>query len=294
MPHSEMNRHPIDQSQLYAIQSRAKLAGLFGLTRATLDDVLAMERPYSTRPFEENRNGRIKVRIIHEPRGALRPIHVVVRKTLSRIEPPDFLFRPVKRRSYVTNAAQHAGAKEIRKLDIHTYFPSTPRQRVKWFFHRIMRCSPDVAAILAQLLTVDEHLATGSTASPILSFFAFYDMWLAIDRIATDAGCLLTVYMDDIAVSGDEVPDRVMWEIKKQIHRCGLKYHKERRYMRGVGEVTGSLIKEGQLLVPNRQLRKAYDTRMALGLAAEAEEIKRLTAVLRGLDQQRKQVEALR
>jgi hypothetical protein len=80
MPRSRVNRHPLDQSQLYTIQSRAKLAALFGLTRATLDEVLAMERPYSTRPFEEKRNGRIKVRIIQEPRGALRPIHIIIRK----------------------------------------------------------------------------------------------------------------------------------------------------------------------------------------------------------------------
>ncbi len=72
-----------------------------------------------------------------------------------------------------------------------------------WFFHKVMRCSPDVAAILANLLTVDGMLATGSTVSPILSFFAFYDMWFAIGRIAKDAGCVLTVYMDDVTLSGD-------------------------------------------------------------------------------------------
>jgi hypothetical protein len=193
----------------------------------------------------------------------------------------------------VTNAAQHVDAKVVRKLDIQSYFPSTPRQRVYWFFHTIMRCSSDVASILAQLLTVDGHLATGSTVSPILSFFAFYDMWLAIARIAKEAGCVLTVYMDDIAISGGNVPDLVMWEIKKQIHRRGLKYHKERCYTRGVGEVTGSLIKNGKLLVPNRQLKKAYDTRIAMAAATDADEMQRLTTVLRGLGQQREQVEAL-
>ena len=46
-------------------------------------------------------------------------------------------------------------AKEIRTLDIKAYFPSTPRHRVFWFFHMIMRCSPDVASVLAQLLTAE-------------------------------------------------------------------------------------------------------------------------------------------
>jgi hypothetical protein len=285
------NRHPLHQSRLYGVQSRAKLAAFFGLTRVTLDAILAEERPFSQRTAEITRNGKTKVRVIQEPRGNLRPIHIVVRKMLSRIEPPEFLFCPVKQRSYVSNAALHAGAKEIRKLDIHAYFPSTPSHRVYWFFHTIMACSPDVAAVLAKLLTVDGHLATGSTVSPILSFFAFYDMWLAIAQIAKEAGCLLSVYMDDIAVSGEIVPDKVIWQIKQQVHSRDLIAHKERRYTGGIGEVTGALIKDGKLQVPNRQRKKTYETRMALAATEDPAEIVRLSSVLRGLNQQRKQIE---
>jgi len=291
MPHSSLKRHPLNQSRLYAVHSRAKLAETFGLTRAGLDAVLDMERPYTKRSKDITRNGKTKTRIINEPRGALRPIHVTVRKLLSRIDPPDFLFCPVKRRSYVSNAGQHIGAREIRTLDIHAYFPSTPRHRIYWFFHEIMRCSPDVASILAQLLTVDEHLATGSTASPILSFFAFYDMWNAIAKIAKRARCVLSVYVDDVTLSGDSVPERVVWEIRKQIHSRGLRYHKERRYTGGAGEVTGVLVKQGKLIVPNRQRKKAHDARMKLATAVDPTEAARLTSVLRGLNEQRKQVE---
>ena len=291
MPLDPPNRHPLHQSRLYAVHSRAKLAALFGLTRATLDAVLAEERPFSQRTIEIVRNGKTKVRVIQEPRGNVRQIHVVVRKMLTRIEPPEFLFCPVKRRSYVSNAALHAGAKEIRKLDIQAYFPSTPSHRVFWFFHTAMACSPDVAAVLAKLLTVDGHLATGSTVSPILSFFAFYDMWLSVAEIANEAGCLLSVYMDDIAVSGDRVPNKAIWQIKQQVHARELIAHKERHYTGGIGEVTGVLIKQGKLQVPNRQLKKAYDTRIALAAAINPAEITRLSSVLRGLNQQRKQIE---
>jgi hypothetical protein len=291
MPRSVPKRHPLDQSRLYAVQSRARLAALFGLTRASLDAVLAMVHPYSERMKDITRNGKTKPRFIQEPRGDLRPIHAYVCKALSRIEPPDFLFCPVKRRSYVMNAAQHAGAKEVRTLDIKAYFPSTPRHRVYWFFHSVMRCSEDVAAVLAQLLTAKGWLATGSTVSPILSFFAFYDMWQAVARIAKEAGLVLTVYMDDITLSGDAVPERVPWAIRQQIHSRGLHYHKERRYTGGIGEVTGALIDRGRLIVPNRQRKKAYDTRQALAAATDPAKAARLTSVLRGLNAQRKQIE---
>ena len=232
MSRSILKRHPLNQSRLYAVQSRGKLAELFGLTRAGLDEILAIERPYSQRPLLLTRSGKTKERTIQEPRGALRPIHASVKKALSRIEPPDFLFCPVKHRSYVSNAAQHVGAKVVRTLDIHAYFPSTPSHRVYWFFNTVMRCSTDVASVLAQLLTVEEHsatnvrhLATGSTVSPILSFFAFYDMWHNIAEIAKAAGCTLSVYMDDITLSGDVVSEGVVWAIRKQIHSRGLLYH---------------------------------------------------------------------
>ena len=291
MPHSAQKRHPLDQSRLYAVQSRSRLAASFGLTRAGLDAVLAADRPYSQRSKEIARSGTTKIRMIQEPRGALRPIHATVRKALSRIEPPDFLFCPVRRRSYVSNAAQHIDAKMVRTLDIKAYFPSTPSHRVYWFFHTIMRCSPDVASVLAQLLTVEGHLATGSTVSPILSFFAFYDMWLNIAQIAKDASCTLSVYMDDITLSGDTVPERVVWAIRKQIHSRGLHYHKERHYTKRVSEVTGTLIRDGRTIVPNRQRKKAYDIRMKLVAAVDPAETAKLESSLRGLNEQRKQVE---
>ena len=297
MPHSTLKRHPLNQSRLYAVQSRGKLAELFGLTRSGLGDLLRIERPYSQRAIELTRNGKTKVRTIQEPRGALRSIHATVRRALSQIEPPDFLFCPVKRRSYVSNAAQHVGSRVVRKLDIRAYFPSTPSHRVYWFFNTVMRCSTDVASVLAQLLTVEDspgsnrHLATGSTVSPILSFFAFYDMWHSIAEIATAAGCILSVYMDDITLSGDEVPDRTVWAIKKQIHSRGLIYHKERHYTRGVGEVTGALIKNGRMSVPNRQRKKAHDTRMMLAVTVDPAEAAKLTSTLRGLNEQQRQVE---
>jgi hypothetical protein len=257
MLRSQPRYHEPHQSQFYKIKSRAKLATLFGLTRKTLDAVVAMDRPYSRRQVEQVRNGKAKTRNIQQPRAALRNIHIVVRKALPRIQPPDFLFCPVKRRSFVSNAAQHLKAKEVRMLDVEAYFQSTPRHRIFWFFHTIMGCSEDVAAVLGRLLTVDEHLATGSTVSPITAFFAFYDMWLSVARIAKEAGCVLTVYMDDLTISGERVPGRLVWAIKQEIHRRGLRYHKERRYAGGTAEVTGILIRDGKLLVPNRQRKAA-------------------------------------
>jgi len=241
---------------------------------------------FSERDIEITRNGQTKIRHIQEPRGKLRPIHNRIRKLLSRIAPPDFLFCPVKGRSYVNNAAIHAAAREIRTLDVAKYFPSTPRHRVYWFFHKVMLCNTDIASILAQLLT------TGSTVSPILSYYAFRDMWLNIAEIARTAGCTISVYMDDVTVSGETVPEAVMWKIRQQVHSRGLTYHKERHFKNGIGEVTGVIIRDGKTILPNRQRKKMHDLRNGLRQATNLNDIAAIKRSLIGLASQQKQVES--
>ena len=291
MASADLKRHPINQSRLFRVRSRAKLAALFGISMRELQNIVSMERPYSQRQIDTGKNGKVKLREVQEPRGALRPIHDRVRSLLSRIEPPDFLFCPVKRRSYVDNAARHLGARQVRTLDVVTYFPSTPEHRVYWFFNHIMECEKDVSSILANLLTVDKHLATGSTVSPILSFFAFYDMWHNISDIAKSNSCKLSVYMDDITVSGDVVSDKTMWEIQKQLHSRGLSYHKERNFRGGIAEVTGVLLRDGKTLIPNRQHKKAHLIRTELRDTKDFEHSVSLTQSLTGLKSQRMQIE---
>ncbi len=99
------------------------------------------------------------------------------------------------------------------------------------------------------------------------------DMWEEVRQIAESAGCTLTVYMDDLTLSGPRVPERVIWAVKRQIHRCGLRYHKEKRYSGGVTEITGVIVKDGELMLPNRQHRKLHALRKQLLAETDAEEV---------------------
>ena len=287
-------RHLLNQSRLFKIRSRRRLAEVLGITSAELKDAIGMKHPYSERSIELYRGTTKKIREIQEPRGALRSIHARVAVLLSRIEPPDFLFCPVKRRSYVSNAAHHVGAKQVRTLDIKTYFPATLEHRVFWFFNHILKCERDIASILGRLLTVNGHLATGSPVSPILSFFAFYDMWNEISRLTLENRCKLSVYIDDITISGNVIPYWLLWEIKKQIHARGLVYHKERNFFNGVAEITGVIVDEEGLSLPNRQHQKSHLLRKKLYQETNEENRINISLSLKGLETQRKQVENAR
>ena len=116
-------------------------------------------------------------------------------------------------------------------------------------------------------------------------------MWHAIAKIARDAGCKVSVYMDDVTVSGDSVAERVMWDIRQQVHSRELVYHKERHFTRGIGEVTGVVVRDNSICLPNRQRKKLYDLKSAIIAAEDATTAATLTRSIIGLASQQKQVE---
>lgn len=202
-----------------------------------------------------------KVRHTETPVKSLRAVHERLTRLLMSIQPPDYLFCPVKGRSQIDNALRHRNAGVICTLDIKNYFPSTPASKVAWFFLTRMECAPDVSAILAKIICRNGRLPTGSPLSSIAAFYAFSEMWDHISAIALKYGCVLTVYMDDLTISGPKVSGEALWEIKQAIHRAGLQYHKEHVYRAQPAIVTGVVIRDGKLLLPNRQHRKCHDTR---------------------------------
>lgn len=125
-----------------------------------------------------------------------------------------------------------------------------------WFFNTIMKCERDIAATITSLACFNGHLPTGSPLSPILAFYAHYDMWSKIGAVCDLHAVTLTVYIDDITVSGAKVPETVMWEIKRAIHGTGLRYHKEKAFVDQPAEVTGVFIEGSQMTAPHRQFKK--------------------------------------
>jgi hypothetical protein len=170
--------------------------------------------------------------------------------------PPDFLFCPVKRRSSINNAEQHRGGRVVHSLDVRKYFPNTPSRRVYWFFHTVLGCSTDVAAVLRKIACCNDYLPTGSPLSPIMAYYAHVDVWEKVAQIARAHGCVITIYIDDVTLSGAEVPMAVVWEIKQVIHAGGLRYHKEKRAVDRRSEVTGVVLRAGEMLPANRHRKK--------------------------------------
>jgi hypothetical protein len=268
----------IDQSPFYKLRSRKRLASLLKIDPAELISLSrAADGLYSEFQVAKKNGG---TRGVENPKRNLKLLQARIARLLGRVKPPEYLFCPVKGRCYVANAAQHRGQRVIHCLDIRKYFPSTSSKRVFWFFNTVMQCERDIAAVLTRLATYEGYLPTGSPLSPILAFFAHYDVWETIWRICRREGYTLTVYIDDVTISGMALSPAAIWEIKRSIHGAGLRYHKEKRYIDRPAEITGVIVDSGTLLPPNRQLKKLTQTRAALRRSLPAETAKKFQSRL--------------
>lgn len=279
--------HSLNQSPLYKTRSRSKLAKLLRVTNSELLALSKRDDLYSE--FDIVKNGGSGSRHVENPTRILKLVQAKLARILGQVNPPDFLFCPVKRRCYVTNAAVHRNNRVIQCLDIQKFFPSTPQRRVYWFFHKIMKCERDIAGLLARLACYQGHLPTGSPLSPIMAYFAYFDLWQKIAKFCSDRGYAFTVYIDDVTISGNRVPRGDIWEVKKWIHGAGLHYHKEKTYIDQPAEVTGTILNRGTIQAPFRQHKKMHEAKSNLANVSD-EERASLMGRIAGIEGQIRQI----
>lgn len=232
-------------------------------------------------------------RPIDIPIDPLKKLQTRIANLLSRIEPPRFLCSPVKGISYVDNAKRHVNSNAFWLLDIADYFPSCTADRVAWFFGAVMKCAPDVTAVLVSLVTDNGRLPQGSPCSPILAYFSNKKMWDDIALVVEKAGCTPSVYVDDITISGVNVPGALVWDVKQIIVKNGfrLKHEKEVSLLGSPADITGVIVRNGMLKLPNRQLKKLSEIKRLQKLTTDKSLSIKLENQIKGRLAQRRQIE---
>lgn len=289
MKSNRRKTYPLNQSPFYKLRNHRRLAELLKIDAKALHQLaLSGKASYATW-VDTSASG--KVRLIESPYPRLKRVQARIAEFLTLIDPPEFLTCPVKGRSYVSNAGHHVGARQMVTLDVSAYFASTTWRRVYWFFNKRLEMSTDVAWTLASLTTLNGHLPTGSPLSPILAYYAHEDVWLSVMRRARDNYCNLTLYMDDLTISGVLVSDALVWSIKQDIHSSGLRLNKrkQRRYA-NEGVVTGIVVTESGLRPTKASHLKLK--RLTDEISTESDPIlkDKLKRSLRGLKVQHRQV----
>lgn len=278
-------------SPFYKIKTKNKLAAIIKIDFPQIEKICTdPDKYYKVYDIENEENG--KIRTIEEPIDDLRRLHDRIAYFLGCISPPEYLFCPVSGKSAVTNVSQHKNNPELVILDITRYFPNTTFGRIYDFFNTEMCCANDISWYLSKLMTYYGHLPTGSPISPYLSYYAHKPMWENIYSICCDQGYNLTVYMDDVGISGKSISMSVIWEIKGLIKRYGLNYHKEKFYSKKQAKLlTGAVIHKGEMKLRNKHHLKIRNIKKALLDCKDENEHKKLEQSLKGLYAYQKQIE---
>jgi Reverse transcriptase (RNA-dependent DNA polymerase) len=296
--------YKLRDSPFFRLHTRKKLAAMLHVSESALADISRRNDLYVRRWKHKKDKGvwlreqpapeiSAHYRPIDIPDSGLKAVQSRIANLLSRITPPDWLFSPVKGRSYVDNAARHKGARAFWLLDIADYFPSCTANNVAHFFRRKLECSQDVTAILVYLTTWQQCLPQGSPCSPILAYFSNLDLWGEIEQSVKRAGLRHSVYADDITISGPIVRKEVIWEIKGAVHKHGLKVkaEKELSLIDSPADITGVIVVGDQTKLPNRQLKRLFDLRGKRHLARSNVLKRMLDNQIAGRIAQKRQVE---
>ena len=248
---------PADQCHLYGIRSLHALAKRLGWELDKLESI-AVDGGYRVYPHP------LTGRIIQEPSIALQGLHKKLHRYLSRIGVPEYLHSAVKGRSYLSNAKAHVNNGNLIKIDIKKFFSSVPQHKVMQFFRDDMKCTGDVAGLLANLICFNKRLATGSSVSPIISYYAFKSMFDDIAALAARYDLSMTCYVDDMTLSGKRASKLILHEARTIIYKSGLKAHKEKYFHFSSPKlVTGVVVTNQDIALPyvrwdkiKRQLRE--------------------------------------
>lgn len=258
------------------------LAELLGWRKQRLEALIRDKERYIKR---EPKQIGTKLRNLAIPTGKLRSIHERIKSHLNKIKQPDYLFSPRKGRSQRDNASHHATQTQFLSLDIRQFYPSTTDEHVFRWAHHVAGLRADVAGLFTKLVTIDGKMPFGSPVSPVLTTLVHRTMFDEIYKICHERDLQISVWVDDLTISGAYVPGDLIEAIRDVIRKRGFHTHKIKfRLSSRPVIVTGVPIEKGRVTAPralHERLKTGYaNLRGELNDVARGQEIDRLLSAL--------------
>lgn len=268
-------RYEFDRSPWTQNLTQSDVAHLLGFTKTQLEALIRDKERYTRR---ETKLIGEKIRELAVPTGKLRHCHEYLKFHLNKIKQPAYLFSPRKGRSQRDNAAHHVGQNQFLELDVRKFYPSTTGEHIfRWAYHEA-GLRTDVAGLLKHLVVIDDRMPFGSPVSPVLMSLVHRRMFDQVYVACQRYGVTMSLWVDNLELSGLSVPGVLLNEIREIVRRNGLRTH-EIRYKQASRPVmiTGVVIDEEQVVAPrsvHERMKKGY-----AALRTAVSEIDRLTAI---------------
>lgn len=278
---SKNKSYPIKDSALYNLSTKKRLETVLG---KTVGELKKLSGDDSYRVFFLEKEGK-KTREIQAPKFDLDIVHTRIASLLVRVAMPDYVHSGVKGKSNITNAKVHIGDHPALTMDIKNFYPSITKKSIFHFFNSTMNASPDVAGILAELCSYEDHIPTGSRLSMPLSYWVNSLVYSRIHSLCDHKGVSMSVFVDDLTFSGANVNGLLKKNIEGVIECSGLAVHpkKTRLYNRDTPKlITGVIVGKSGMKVRNKHHKDIYTSFSNMKLCKDDGELETLQKQLVG------------
>ncbi len=262
MGKSENKTYSIEKSPLYEIRSRKKLLEIFYIRNYKILESLAINKTNYKVYNIDNKNKPTK-RKIEEPKDLLKAFHRRFNALLQRIEVPDYVKAGRKGSCYVDNGKTHINGKYFFCSDVEKFFPSSRKQKVFQFLFYDLKMGNDIASLLTNILTFDNHLPTGAPSSQLLTYWAYKKTFNDIYEKAQSMDICMTLFVDDLTFSSlKPIPAEFKKYVISRLKSEGLSVNKKKTKTYDKNQykkTTGTVISpDNKILVPNKLQHKIY------------------------------------
>jgi len=264
--------YPAERSPFSQKLTQRALAELLGTSVGDLHREVHYKEPAIVRrPQVTGRGKRARKRDLVYPAksSSLYGVHERLAAWLNRIEQPDYIFSPRVGRTTRTNAEYHSGQKAFLQIDIKKFYPSTTKEMIRSGLIDEFAMYRDVANLISDLVTIDDKASFGSPVTPVLMTIVFRKMFDRIYECCRSRGLRMSVWVDDITISGKFITSDLLNEIREIVREYGHKTHKIRIRSAHEGVCITGIWLYGRALKPDH----GYDQRLreALDSLSEAE-----------------------
>lgn len=255
--------YSIEKSPLYELKSRKKLIEIFYIRSYKILEDLALNKVNYKVYSIKNKNKPTK-RKIEEPKNLLKLFHRRFNALLQRIDVPEFVKAGRKGGCYVDNGKAHINGKHFFCSDVEKFFPSSRKQKVFQFLLYDLKMGNDIASLLTDILTFDNHLPTGAPSSQLLTYWAYKKTFNDIYKKAQSMDICMTLFVDDLTFSSSKpIPTEFKKYVISRLKSEGLRVNKKKTKTYGINQykkTTGTVISpNNQLLVPNKLQHKIFN-----------------------------------
>lgn len=258
----QIKTYPINNSPLYRLSNKSKLAELLGVSKKYLEHFNYSRDNYKC--WKQKKKNKKGARPVEDPTLILKKAQFKLNKLLSRVITTDYLMSGKKHSCYINNAQYHLNNPYVFCFDLHTFFQTASRKYIFKAFKNEFQMPAHIAWLITDLVTIpkldnsDGYIPTGSPSSQNVIYWAYKKTFDKLLEIAEAKALTFSLYVDDMTFSSQRPISATFPKlIQKMCARVGLEINETKtQYFsaKDYKDVTGCIISpKNELKVPNRR-----------------------------------------